>query len=306
MLMDMNIAELEAFIAVAEHGNYSRAAEQLAISQPAISRRISLLEGDLGDVLLERGRHGARLTPAGETFLAFAKRAVGELATGMRAVNALQAGDRGVIKLAMAGTIPNTSIMETLRRFRAENPHIRLSILTAKSDEVSELVASGEVDAGLRYFADQDSHLESFEIANERGGLYCAKPTSLLDVSNLTPEALSNCPWVMFPTGTGSSGEPFTHRILAELTRMGVFPREIVQIDGLSAQKRLVASDFGIALMQSSGLADELAAGTVQRIAPGLIDAQFPIHLILRKHRYTGPLMDRFIASLHGLGNIPV
>ena len=297
----MNVEELRAFIAVADLGTYTRAAEKLKVSQPAISRRISLLEGDLGTTLFERGRHGARLTDAGELFLSFAKRAVGEITAGTHAVRASLEGGQGTIRLAIAGTIPNTGIMDTLRRFRSGNPNAQLLIITAKSDEVGELVVSGEADAGLRYFADDNPQLESTEIAHEYGGIYCANPTTLLNPETVTPEALQACPWVMFPTGSGSSGEPFAHRAMEALGRIGINPNQVVRIDGLSAQKRLVISDFGIALMQASGLADELTSGLVQRVAPDLIDVQFPIHLVLRKHRAPNPLRDRFIATLQEL-----
>lgn len=294
----MNIAELEAFLAVYHHGNYTRAATTLRISQPAISRRISLLESDLGSVLFERGRHGARPTPAAGVFAVFAERALAELLAGKRAVEDVQAGEAGRISLAIAGTIPNTSILDNLREFRNTNPSVQLHLVTGTSDEVSRLVASGEADIGLRYFPDQDPVLESISVASEDAGIYASSHSNLIDAHHVTAESLSACPWIMFPVGEGSSGEPFAVKAMEALNSAGIHPRHLVRVDGLSAQKRLVASDFGLALMQHSAMADELAAGAVQQIGAGLVTVSFPIYLILRKSRYESMPRTRLIEIL--------
>lgn len=296
--MDMNIAELEAFLAVYDEGTYTKAADVLGISQPAVTRRVSLLESDLDCVLFERGRHGARPTPTGDVFAPFARRVLGELRAGIQAVHEVQAGDAGTLTLAIAGTIPNTDLMKHLRRFRAKNPNTQLIIHTGTSNEISEMVATGEADVGLRYFSSDNPALTSNLIATERGSIVAANPTSLIDVSNLTDSQLTNCPWIMFPTGDDSSGEPIAIHVLEALTGAGIRPVHITRIDGLSAQKRLVASDFGLAVMQGSAVADELAAGTIQQIHQENLHIDFPIHLVIRKHGYKSALREKLIEEL--------
>src|SRR5690554_4948367 len=124
----MNIAELEAFLAVYDEGTYTKAAELLGISQPAVTRRVTLLEHDLDCKLFERGRHGARPTPPGEAFAPYARRAIGELQAGSRVVQQIRAGDSGKLTLAIAGTIPNSTLMQHLRAFRVKNPGSHLII----------------------------------------------------------------------------------------------------------------------------------------------------------------------------------
>lgn len=298
----MNISELEAFLAVYEEGTYSRAATVLDVSQPAVSRRITLLESDLDCTLFERGRHGARATPAGEVFAPFARRALGELRAATDAVREVQTGESGRLTLAIAGTIPNTNLIHSLRNFRGQYPNVELVIATGTSDEVSDMVANGTAEAGLRYFAATDPALESIPVFHERVGVYAAQPTSLLDVSSPNAVALSACPWIMFPVGEGSSGEPLAVRAMEVLASADIRPKHIVRIDGLSAQKRLVAADFGVALMQQSAVVDELAAGTIQRVETDLVQTDFPIHLVVRKHRYTSVLRNRLIETLLAVG----
>ena len=294
----MNIAELEAFLAVFDEGTYTRAADRLGISQPAVTRRVSLLESDLDCVLFERGRHGAHPTPPGEAFAPYARRAIGELNAGARAVNEVQAGESGKLTLAIAGTIPNTQLMKHLRAFRMQNPRSQLIINTGTSNDVSAMVANGEADIGLRYFSSDNPVLTSHLVANERGSIVAANPTSLLDTTNATLGQLAECPWIMFPTGDGSTGEPIANRVLESLIISGIRPAHITRIDGLSAQKRLVAADFGLAVMQESAVADELVAGTIQQINPQEVSVDFPIYLVFRTHGYESPLREKLIAEI--------
>lgn len=299
----MNIAELEAFLAVYDEGTYTKAAGVLGISQPAITRRISLLESDLDCALFERGRHGALPTPPGEAFAPFARRVIGELRAGTRAVESIQAGRTGKLTLAMAGTIPNSRVMAQLRAFRRKNPDTQLIIHTGTSDDVSQLVANGEAEIGLRYFPAEDPVLISHLIVNEPGTIVAAHPTTLIDASNPTMEELSASPWITFPVGVGIATEPIAVRVMESLTAAGIRPSHITRIDGLSAQKRLVSSDFGLAVMQESAVADELAAGMMQQILPVQVQVDFPIYLVTRTHGYASPLREKLIGELSPVGS---
>lgn len=294
----MNIAELEAFLAVYDAGTYTKAADALSISQPAVTRRISLLESDLDCALFERGRHGARPTPPGNAFAPFARRVLGELKAGKQAVQEIQAGESGTLTLAIAGTIPNTELMQHLRAFRLHNPNVQLMLHTGTSNDVSTMVANGEADVGLRYFAPDDPMLTSRLVANERGTIVAANPTSLVDAGIPTLAQLTESPWIMFPTGEGSSGEPIAIHVLESLAGAGIRPSHITRIDGLSAQKRLVAADFGLAMMQESAVADELAAGTIQQIVLDRLQVEYSVYLVTRKRGYRSPLREKLIAEL--------
>src|SRR6516164_7246770 len=129
----MNLHELETFVSVAQLGGVTRAAGQLHRSQPAITRRIKLLEDQLGVPLLERGRGGAILTEAGRVFLPYAEAVLAALKDGTQAVQALEGDDRGAVSLAIVGTLAGTTVVEQLRRFSARHRNARLILRTANS-----------------------------------------------------------------------------------------------------------------------------------------------------------------------------
>jgi DNA-binding transcriptional LysR family regulator len=113
----MDIDEVRTFLAIAETGGFTRAGQRLHRSQPAISRRVEQLEHELGVRLFDRMRGRARLTEAGRAFLPHAEAALAALKDGHDAVRDLQAGPRGTISLALVGTLADTRIVDSLRRF---------------------------------------------------------------------------------------------------------------------------------------------------------------------------------------------
>src|SRR5215468_1535449 len=114
----MDIDSLQTFVAIAELGGFTRAGARLHRSQPAISRRLGLLEQELGAPLFERLRGRARLTEAGRAFRPHAEAALAALKDGRDAVRDLQSGLRGTLSLALVGTLADTRIVDSLRRFR--------------------------------------------------------------------------------------------------------------------------------------------------------------------------------------------
>ena len=170
----MNLHELQTFVSIAQLGGVTRAAGQLHRSQPAITRRVKLLEDQLGVPCLKEGRvEACSPKPAAHSF-ATPEAVLAALKDGEQAVQALQEADHGVVSLAIVGTLAGTTIVEQLRRFSAKHRNARLELRTANSFEVSDLVRRGEVSLGLRYFADPSPELISQQIAEERLVVVCS------------------------------------------------------------------------------------------------------------------------------------
>src|SRR5215468_7331491 len=195
----MDIDEVRTFLVIAESGGFSRAGQRLHRSQPAISRRIGLLEQELCAPLFERIRGRARLTDAGRAFLPHAEVAMAALKDGGEAVRELGAGARGTVSLALVGTLADTQIVDVLRRFARRQKNVRLELRTASSSEVTDLVRRGEANLGLRYFASNRQDL----VEQNAGGeamLVVASPGHRLAGRRVQdPRALAGERWVGFP-----------------------------------------------------------------------------------------------------------
>lgn len=294
----MEIIEIEAFLAIADTGSFTRAAQHLHISQPAISRRIDLLEMELGASLFLRGRAGARLTPAGAAFLPFARSTIANVRDGMSAVKEVTEENRGELILAIVGTLASTNMLETLRDFRREHRSIRLRLHTANSNGVSQLVRSGDADLGLRYFTDPSGGLTNHVLGHESIVLVRAVNSILLPDDSPTLDQLALAPWVGFPTGSGSSGEPFAREIERTRVRLGIEMAERITIDSLTAQKRMIEADFGIGMLPESSIAEEQRLGTLEIVDLPEARAQAPIVLVSRQDGFRSRAMETLITML--------
>ncbi|HEY1934773.1 MAG TPA: LysR family transcriptional regulator [Acetobacteraceae bacterium] len=292
----MDIDGIETFLAIAELGGFTRAAGRLHRSQPAISRRLGILEDELGAPLFERLRGRARLTDAGEAFLPHAEAALASLRDGRDAVLGLRTGVEGVISLALVGTLADTHIVEALRRFAAESAKVRLELRTATSRDVTDLVRRGEATLGLRYHASDRPELVSVDAGSEAMLVVAAPGHRLAGRRIADAHGLAGERWVGFPATQGErgSGQTLAH----QLARAGLHDVEITLIDSLTAQKRLAQAGFGLALVPESSVRDELRSGTLVVLDIPSMRTSIPITAIYRRNGYLSAAAKALLALL--------
>ncbi|MGA9164124.1 MAG: transcriptional regulator CynR [Thiobacillus sp.] len=206
--MDRNIIfprSIRYLLAVAEHHSFTRAAEVLCVSQPTLSQQIKQLEDLLDVQLLDRTGRTVRLTAAGEVYLHYARRALGELNTATRAIHELQDLSRGSLRLGMT---PITDFLTTplLEQFNARYPGITVSTLEMPQDDIKGALAENRVDLGIAFSGtlsteessdDIDSHILFIETLS----LAVGKDHHLAGQQGpLSKHALEQEPLVMFNT----------------------------------------------------------------------------------------------------------
>lgn len=147
--MPLTFRQLEAFHAVMISGSASRAAELLQVSQPAVSRALSELRGEVGFALFERVRGRLVPTPEGQLFFA-------DVAANFAGLDRLRAAaarirdfGSGTIRIASLAALGSTLVPRALRRFRDRHPGIAITLQVASSATVRDLVASGQFELGL-------------------------------------------------------------------------------------------------------------------------------------------------------------
>ncbi|MBI3515683.1 MAG: LysR family transcriptional regulator [Proteobacteria bacterium] len=293
--MTMDIDGIRAFVSIVQLGGFTRAAGQLHRSQPAVSRRISLFERELGAPLLERVRGRVALTEAGRAFLPFAEAILAAVEDGRQAVHATISDKAGAVSLALVGTLADTRIVEVLRKFAQRSKSVDLDLRTASSQEVSDLVRRGEVTLGLRYFDDPRAELSSRLVGEERL-LVIGSPDHPAAGKRLKRQQVQGERWVAFPA---TGGRESLGKILErQLVAAGLDEARITVIDSLTAQKRMVEAGFGIALVPASSVRDELKLGTLKELdVPGL-RASVPVALVHRRKGYLNPAARALIALI--------
>ncbi len=266
----MDSDALHTFLTVHRRGGISSAAKALHRSQPAISRRIALLEQDLGVPLFERIAGRTMLSDAGRVMVPYAERAVAAAQDAENAVRALARPDSGPVASAI------------LKRFVTEHPGVDLSLRTATSAEVSGLIRRGEATIGLRFDRDGSRDLDCELLFAEPLQVVCASdyPRAGRRVARLAE--LRGERWIAFPEVPGRREIAASH-ILALFQTLGLGDVVWTPVDSLTAQKRLVEAGFGIALLSQINAAEDLGSSALSTIGVRDLKASHDVVTITRR-----------------------
>lgn len=147
----INLKHLRAFRAVAEQMHFTRAAEAIGLSQPALSALIAQLEQDLSVQLLSRTTRAVELTPAGREFLGAATRILGEFQRAVSDARDHATLQRGRLRIAALPSLCAALLPDLLARYHAGHPGIAISVLDLPAGEIADCVASGRVDFGIGF-----------------------------------------------------------------------------------------------------------------------------------------------------------
>ena len=245
-------ARLRAFSAVARHGSFSRAAEELFVSQPAVSKHVAALERELGVRLLERGRGGAALTDAGRRLVDYVVRAEALLASGRRA---LADPGEGTLSIAASG-IPGTYLLpRPLADFARDNPLVEIDLRLSTSGGALELVRAHEFELGIVGGLSPPPELTSEALADDE--VILVGPPHL-GGRRLRPRELEDLTWISREEGSATRAS-----LEAALWQIGVTPRRRLVLDSWEAVKRSAAEGLGVAAVSRFALDEELASGTL-------------------------------------------
>src|SRR5262245_51462846 len=286
LMAPMELDHVEAFVTIVRRGGFTRAATTLHLSQPAISRRVRLLEQELQAPLFDRVRNEVILTDAGRAFLPHAEALLASMRDGIDAVGALRGATHGTVTLAIVGTLASTGLTQRLLRFHEAHPTVDLRIRTALSAEVSQLVRRGDATLGLRYGGDPHPELVSTKIHDEPMVPVCSPRHRLSRARRVDTRALSGEKWVAFPPGAGVGSDPYVTALAHALAAAGLDASEIVPIDSLTAQKRMVEAGFGLALLPASSVDEELRTGTLRALRVPALRVRVAVVLIHRRRAF--------------------
>jgi DNA-binding transcriptional LysR family regulator len=293
----MDAEALETFLTVYRLQSFSKAAQLMNRTQPAISRRVRLLEEELGVPLLERGAGEHVLSQAGRVLLPFAERALAALRDAEAAVRDLQDTNAGPVSVACVGTLAGHALATALKDFANAHPRVDIGLRTARSSEVSALVRRGEATIGIRYDRDASTDLELALLGVEALTVACGAEHRLAGRSIASLGTLATERWVAFPEIVGQR-EITTSHVLGLFRAKGLAEPEWTPVDSLTAQKRLVEAGLGLALMPRSSITEELATQTVRTIRVRDFHAGTEVFMITRKGGYLSAAARRLCEVL--------
>jgi DNA-binding transcriptional LysR family regulator len=238
----LKLFQLQVLIAVADCGSFSEAAQQLQMSQSAVSYAIATLEADLGVVLLSRGRYGAHLTPVGEQIVDRARQITYLLVDIFKQANLARGLRGGHLRISSFRSAATHILPEVIAEYCRRYPAIAVSI--ADYDDrpgVEEDLRKGRADIGITYLP-TSNELETWElIRDELVALF--PPTFEPASTKLSWEELTAYPLIMAPEGDGCDAMVYAH-----CAKYGIILHATYQIRSDATIVNMVAQGLGAAI----------------------------------------------------------
>lgn len=244
MSISLKHQQLASFLAVVEEGSFTRAARRLAVSQPALSRTIKLIEDMLGARLFDRDTRNITLTPVGIELTAFARRLVSEIDGAAGELRRFVEGRRGRVTVAALPSIAAMVLPQAIAAFSASSPDVDIRIRDGLSERVLAAVENGEADFGLTVQSQSNSRLDHRPLCSDELGLVCRADDPLLTLRKLTWAAFANRRFIAM--APDSSVRRATD---AAFLQSGVQANSLYECASLGTTGHLIAAGMGISAL---------------------------------------------------------
>lgn len=265
----MELRHIRYFLAVAEEGNFTRAAARLGIGQPPLSQQIRALETELGGALFHRLPHGAALTEAGRAFLPEAESTLAAAARASTAALRAARGEAGRLAIGLTGSAAfHPIVTQTIRVFRGRWPEVQVTLDESNTMRLLDLLQREELDAiFLRPGLEELEGIRLLRLPDEP--MLAAIPAAhpMARATALAMADFAREPLILFPPAIGLS---LYHEILSACRQAGFDPVTAQVAPQISSALSLVAAELGIAIVPQS-IARIAVTGIVYRPITGIV-----------------------------------
>ena len=255
--MSLNLHLLRLFAAVARHKSFSRAAEALHLSQPAVSKGVRDFEAQVGSRLLERGAGGVTVTEAGGLLLRHAATLFAAERAAEEELAALRGLQRGTLSIGASTTVATYLLPPILGTFHKRHPEIELRLTSANTRAIADLLIARELDIALIEGPVDAPGIEILPWREEEMILIAAPDHRLARVGRPIPtDAVADEIVIVREPGSGTRDVA-----LAALEAHHIVPRQILEVGSTEAIKQIVAGGLGVAIVSAAAAADQIALG---------------------------------------------
>jgi DNA-binding transcriptional LysR family regulator len=294
----MEIRELETFVKVVSLGSFTKAADELALSQPAATRQIASLERELKTKLLDRLGKKVSLTSSGEILHEYAVQILRLSGEAKEAVAETSGGGSGRLALGASSTAATYLLPPLLRKYRKMRPGVELSVRTGPSRKVSEMVIANTVDFGVvMETPTENSLLESTVLAeySYTAIVYPNHPLAAMAPQEpIDAEALAGERIVTMEPGT-------TLRSVVDklFSSRNAAPQIAMELDNVESIKKMVQARLGVSILPIVSVRDEISNGHLVTIP--LADTKVSrqqIAAVYRKDKFFNAAMKELLGLL--------
>jgi len=256
--MNFDLADLRAFLAVADLGSFRAASEALHLSQSALSRRVDKLEDALGVTLFTRSTRKVELTTVGRAFVHRARNVLNELESALLGIQDVAERLSGEVTLACVPSAVGNFLPSVFDEYHRRYPRIRIRLLDEASSDVLLAVTRGEADFGVTYIGTQEADIDFLPLMEEAFVLACPVGHPLARRKTVTWADLGEHNYIALAQGSGN-------RFLIDqaLARSPVRPRWVCEVGHVPALVSLVTAGLGIGVVPRMALPPKGREGLV-------------------------------------------
>ena len=257
----MDLLQLEHFLAVAEEGTFTRAAERVGRTQPAISQSIKKLEDELGMPLFARDLHDVSLTEAGKALVEYARRMVRARDDAMRMLGSLKHLSAGTLNIAAHESAAVYLLPAALRHYLRRFPDIKVGIYRSRLADIPRQVVDREMHVGFVKEPPPFKELTCIPVHSDEMVLVASPAHPFACRPGVTIKDLEGEPFVLHRLCRATE-----QKILRLFAEHNTRCRIVAEVRSFENIKQLVEEDVGLAIVPSVTVKQEIAAGTLVQV----------------------------------------
>jgi DNA-binding transcriptional LysR family regulator len=286
--MRYTLRQLEVFLAVARSQSVSRAAEELAMSQSAVSSALADLEGQFEIRLFDRIGKRLQLSGLGRVLRPRAEALQAE-ARGFEQALASHS-ELGQLRVGATLTIGNYVIVPLMARFMREQPGARISLEVANTEQIAHKLANFEIDVGLVEGELQNPDLDVSRWCEDELVVFCAPDHPFAQRRTLRDADLREAQWIVREPGSGTR-QAFDHAMHGILPELSIS----LELQHTEAIKSAVEAGLGLGCVSRIAVADAFKHGTLHACRVPERDFRRHFYFVLHRHKYKTPGVQRWL-----------
>jgi DNA-binding transcriptional LysR family regulator len=286
----MDVRDLQVFLSVSKHLNYTRAGEEINLSQPSVSVRIHQLESELRAKLFEQLGKKVVLTDAGQLLVPYANRVIAAVDDAHHAVDELQGLERGSLRIGASTTPGMYLVPQVVARFKRSHPKIDIHLRIKDTREVEDGVLNNEFDFGF-----VGGHLAAAEVSahawlTDELLLVVSPDHRLRNKKTVRKQDLEGESFIVRESGSATRAT-----IVTQLQQANFELETVIEMENPESIKKAVQSGLGIAFISKFAIATELKAKTLTAIRVRDLTINRELKIVHRKDKHLSRAAVAFI-----------
>src|SRR5829696_4420778 len=259
----MTLQQLRYFLAAADHGSFSAAAESLLLAQPSLSEQIRRLEAELGVTLFARAGRRLVLTEAGRTLRPHAERTLHEAEEAAESVRDVRELEGGTVSFGTFGSAHHSLLGGLVADFRKRHPNVRVRVVGQNSVEVADAIREGRLEAGMVALPIDDHGLDVRPASREEVHYVSADPDRVREPKTI--EDVAAAPLILYDARWGAV-DPMRRQLTERAQEAGVRLEPEIEVEYLTAALDLCARGLGDTIAEPNVLVTRGLARRLQGV----------------------------------------